>query len=315
MSFTEKTVEERGAAGMSDELPQVQVYTDGSCSPNPGRGGWGVVIIDADEQTRTLKGSEENSTNNRMELTAAIHALQELTEPHCVELFTDSKYVKNGINEWLANWKQRGWITAVGEEVRNRDLWQTLAEEIERHTVSWNWVKGHGSNRWNILADKLAGSVRQHTLLPLDDENAVHIFLAITWRQKKLAGAWAGVMQYRNHYRVIGSVRREGTGNSLHIFSAATALQELKRNIPVHVYTTSGYLKDGAGSWLNQWRNRDWQTREGLAVSNREEWQRLSVLLDRCRVTFHLIDKEQPPCHVASAKEIAKEIFSDEFLL
>lgn len=297
---------------MLNDLPMVQIYTDGSCSPNPGRGGWGAVIIDADQQTRTLKGSEQETTNNRMELTAALRALQSLSDPHQVEVVTDSRYLKDGISLWLANWRQRGWITATGEEVRNRDLWEPLAVEIERHSVSWNWVKGHGTDAWNILADELASSVRHHSPLPLDDLNAVHIFLAITWRQKLLAGAWAGVMQYRNHYRVIGNMRREGTGNSLHITSAVSALQELKRNLPVHVYTTSGYLKDGASNWLSQWRNRDWLTREGAEVSNQADWQQLSHLLDRLSVNFHLIDKLQPPCHVAAAKEMAKELFLAE---
>lgn len=298
---------------MSDELQHVQIYTDGSCSPNPGQGGWGVVIIDDEDQTRTLKGREQQSTNNRMELTAAIRALQDLAGPHKVDLFTDSQYVKKGVNDWLANWQRRGWTTISGEEVRNKDLWQALAEQVVRHDVSWNWVKGHGTDRWNNLADELAGSVRQQVILPLDDMNAVHIFLAITWRQKFAAGAWAGVMQYHNHYRVIGDVREEGTGNSLHIFSATTALKELKRNLPVHVYSTSGYLKDGAGKWLNQWEKRDWLTREGLEVSNKNEWQALSALLGQLSVTFHQINKEQPPCHVAAAKEIAKEIFLSEF--
>jgi ribonuclease HI len=295
---------------VSRDLQKIKIYTDGSCSPNPGTGGWAAVIINDEGQSRTIKGGEQETTNNRMELTAALRALQDLADPHSIELFTDSRYLKDGITEWLANWQQRDWTTIVGEDVKNRDLWQLLAAEIERHQVSWNWVKGHGKDQWNILVDELASVVLQRPPLPVHDQNAVHIFLSITWRQKMLAGAWAGVMQYRNHYRVIGGVRREGTGNSLHIFSAISALGELKRALPVHIYTTSGYLKDGAGSWLSQWRRRDWCTKEGLEVSNRQEWQELDALLRTFSVTFHLINKEEPPCHVSGAKELAKEFLS-----
>jgi ribonuclease HI len=298
---------------VSRDLPQIKIYTDGSCSPNPGTGGWAAVIINDKGQSRTIKGGEEETTNNRMELTAALRALQDLADPHSIELFTDSRYLKDGITEWLANWQRRDWTTITGEDVKNRDLWQLLAIEIERHQISWNWVKGHGHDQWNILVDELASVVRKRPQLPFHDHNAVHIFLSITWRQKMLAGAWAGVMQYRNHYRVIGGVRREGTGNSLHIFSAISALRELKRALPVHIYTTSGYLKDGAGCWLSQWRRRDWCTREGLEVSNRREWQELEALLRTFSVHFHLVDKTEPPCHIPEAKEMAKEFFSVDF--
>jgi len=297
---------------MADVLPRVRIYTDGSCSPNPGPGGWGVVIIDREEQVFRFSGSEKATTNNRMELTAALRGLQQLEMEHEVELITDSRYLKDGICRWMNNWLARGWTTITGEEVRNRDLWQQLAVEIARHTVRWSWVKGHGTERWNRLADELAGAAYQKTVLPLDDDNSVHIFLAITWRQKIGAGAWAGVMRYRNHYRVVGNVRREGSGNSLHIVSAIESLQMLKRPLPVHVYTTSGYLKDGAGSWLNQWRSRDWFTREGTEVSNRRDWQMLATVLDQIPARFYLIDKTEPPCHLAAAKEMAREWLAAE---
>lgn len=297
---------------LSDQLPKVTIYTDGSCCPNPGPGGWGAVILDPAGETRNCSGRERETTNNRMELTAALRALQQLGAPHAVELFTDSRYVRDGICQWLANWQRRGWTTITGEEVRNRDLWQELAAEIGRHQVQWHWVKGHGSNQWNILADELAGASRERQKLPLDDENSVHLFLGITWRQKIGAGAWAGVMRYRRHLRVIGGVRREGSGNSLHIFSAVEAIGVLTRPLPVHLYTNSGYLKDGAGSWLGHWQAGDWLTRDGREVSNRHEWQSLATMLGRYPVTFHLVDKIEPPCHLLAAKEVAKGLLADD---
>lgn len=296
---------------MTGVLPSVTLYTDGSCSPNPGPGGWAVVVCRDGQDVETLAGSEPETTNNRMELTAALRGLQHLAEPRMVEIHTDSRYLKDGIGEWLPGWQRRGWTTITGEEVRNRDLWLELAREIARHQVAWHWLKGHGDNRFNILADQLAGQARQRPQLPLFDERAVHIFLAITWRQQRGGGAWAGVMQYRRHLRVLGEARWRGSGNALHLVSAIESLGRLRRALPVHVYTTSGYLREGASSWLDQWRSRDWQTRDGLEVSNRELWQELAVLLDRLPVTFHLIDKAEPPCHLAAAKILAGEWFAE----
>lgn len=297
---------------MSELLPEITIYTDGSCSPNPGEGGWAVAFIAPDNTSETLHGGEKQTTNNRMELTAALKALQHLTTSHDITLHTDSRYLKDGITEWLENWRKRDWTTITGEDVANRDLWQQLSEEIKRHKISWQWVKGHADNEWNILVDKLAGSVRQRPNLPLNDREAVHIFLSITWRQKFGAGAWAGVMQYRDTYKVVGGFRAEGSGNSLHIFSAIEALRNLKRPLAIHLYTTSGYLKDGATNWMPQWRRRDWLTREGLEVSNRQDWQDLADLLHYIPVKFHQIDKENPPCHILEAKEIAKDLFESE---
>lgn len=292
-------------------LPEVRIYTDGSCSPNPGPGSWAAIILDDREQRETLTGIEEATTNNRMELTAALKALQSLSANHRVRLFTDSRYLKDGITDWLPTWQQRDWSTITGDAVRNRDLWRALLLEVGRHQVEWNWVKGHADDPLNNEVDELARSVRPVPVLPLDDPNSVHIFLAITWRQKTASGAWAGIMKFRDHHRVIGGTRQVGTGNGLHIVSAAEALKLMKRKLPIHIYTTSGYLKDGAGNWLRQWQRRDWQTREGQEVSNKEEWQTLAELLRAYPVVFHQIDKKVPPCHNAEAKELAGEFYSE----
>ena len=120
----------------------------------------------------------------------------------------------------------------------------------------------------------------------------------------------SAVLQYRHHVKAVGRKIEGGTSNSLHIMSAVGGLMELKRSLPVHIYTTSGYLKDGATLWLRQWRQRNWQTREGLEVSNREAWQMLAVLLAPGSVNFHLVDKELPSCFSQEAKEISREILA-----
>ncbi len=133
----------------------IEIYTDGACRGNPGPGGWGVVL-QAGKHYREMHGGEHETTNNRMELMAAIEALNALKGASDVVLHTDSKYVMNGITDWIENWKKRGWKTASKKPVKNQDLWQALDEARERHTVDWRWVKGHDGDPGNERADELA---------------------------------------------------------------------------------------------------------------------------------------------------------------
>ena len=134
---------------------RITIYTDGACKKNPGPGGWGA-LLQYGEHRRTLKGGELDTTNNRMELRAAIEALQALKEPCEVLLHTDSKYVMQGLTEWLPGWKRKGWRTADGKPVKNQDLWQALDAAVQRHRVDWLWVKGHNGDPGNEEADRLA---------------------------------------------------------------------------------------------------------------------------------------------------------------
>jgi ribonuclease HI len=136
-------------------LKEVEIFTDGACRGNPGPGGWGALMRFRDVE-RELYGGAADTTNNRMELQAAIEALKALKEPCRVVLTTDSVYVKNGITTWLAGWKKRGWKTASKKPVKNVDLWQALDEQNQRHQVEWQWVKGHSGHRENEMADQLA---------------------------------------------------------------------------------------------------------------------------------------------------------------
>jgi ribonuclease HI len=136
-------------------MKQVVAYTDGACRGNPGPGGWGVVLRFGARE-KELWGGERATTNNRMELTAAIEALKALREPCQVRLYTDSTYVRNGITEWLPGWVRRGWRTAGRKAVRNQDLWEKLAALTTMHDVEWHWVKGHAGHPGNEHADLLA---------------------------------------------------------------------------------------------------------------------------------------------------------------
>lgn len=134
---------------------RVVIFTDGACRGNPGPGGWGVVL-NYQGKRKTLRGYAAETTNNRMELTAVIEGLRALNRSCEVEINTDSKYVMQGINEWIANWKRNGWKTAARKAVKNSDLWRQLDEELSSHKVDWKWVKGHSGVEGNELADQLA---------------------------------------------------------------------------------------------------------------------------------------------------------------
>ena len=134
----------------------ITIYTDGACSGNPGIGGWGVVILESNNEDIFLHGGAKNTTNNRMELTAAIQALKYFNANQEITLITDSKYVKDGIQSWIQNWKKNGWKTATKKPVKNKELWIALDELIAMHNISWKWVKGHAGNKYNEKADYLA---------------------------------------------------------------------------------------------------------------------------------------------------------------
>ncbi len=134
----------------------ITIYTDGACSGNPGVGGWGVVILENIREPIFLNGGEKNTTNNRMEITAAINAITYFKNKQNLEIYTDSKYLKNGIESWISKWKINGWKTASKKPVKNKDLWIKLDNIIKNHNIKWNWVKGHANNEFNEKADQLA---------------------------------------------------------------------------------------------------------------------------------------------------------------
>ena len=142
-------------AGKTDKADRVVIHTDGACSGNPGPGGWGVLLEYGDRE-KELCGGEAITTNNRMELRAAIEALSALKRSCPADLYTDSQYVRQGITGWIHKWKRNGWRTAARKPVKNDDLWKALDEELQRHDVKWHWIKGHAGHDGNERADELA---------------------------------------------------------------------------------------------------------------------------------------------------------------
>tara|TARA_B100000780_G_scaffold278526_1_gene252329 strand:+ start:2067 stop:2492 length:426 start_codon:yes stop_codon:yes gene_type:complete len=133
---------------------KITIYTDGACSGNPGKGGWAAVIIE-DKNEKTISGSEPLTTNNRMELSAVINALKEVGSAK-LDIYTDSKYVKNGIESWIKNWKINGWMTAAKQPVKNKDLWLELDTLVSEKVIGWKWVKGHSNDHYNTIVDEAA---------------------------------------------------------------------------------------------------------------------------------------------------------------
>ena len=153
------TLADSGEAGTGSV---VEIFTDGACSGNPGPGGWGAILRYGSSE-KELSGGEPETTNNRMEMLAAIHALEALTRPMTVALYTDSNYLRDGITKWIHQWKANGWRTAARKPVKNQDLWERLDIAMKRHRVEWHWVRGHDGHPENERADKLARDAVRRT--------------------------------------------------------------------------------------------------------------------------------------------------------
>ncbi len=269
------------------------------------------MLLFPDEKPIELSGHEDMTTNNRMELAAAIEALRSLSAPHHVELVTDSTYLRNGITAWLDGWKKNGWKTASKTPVKNRDLWQALDMELRRHEVRWTWTKGHANDPWNERADRLASQAIGSPALPLDDFDAVHLFIAIAYSGKRGIGSWAVVLNWRGTEKQVSGRVTGLTPNHLHIVSAIEGLRQLKRRSRIHLYTVSSYLKDGATTWVRAWKARGWTTRDGHPVHHRETWLTLESLLSRHEVHWHVVEEKTAPEALRLAKTIARAEIAD----
>lgn len=278
-----------------------RVYTDGGADPNPGPGGWGAVVIDETGGERVeLSGGEARSTNNRMELTAAIRALESVPEGETVALYTDSIYLKKGITEWLRGWIARGWKRKTGK-LQNEDLWRHLADLVSRHDVSWHWIKGHAGHRHNERADALATAAireRQGGARGRDggsgEEADVHVFLRVSSGGGR--GGWAAAVRGAEGAEEVKTGSVGGVSpNELDVLAAAEVLESLPPGARVAIHTGSDYLRNGATRWLATWRKRGWTTQAGTPVRNRAAWERLAAALEGRRVTWPSIKGETPP--------------------
>jgi ribonuclease HI len=276
---------------MTEPTPEITIYTDGGSDPNPGAGGWAAILIDpVSGKARELSGGEPVATNNRMELTAAIRALEALKQRCRVHLFTDSLYLRKGITEWLPGWIARGWRRKEGV-LQNEDLWRRLAELIQEHQIRWDWVKGHAGNRWNERADVLATlEIRKQragraAAAPAPGEPPeAEVFLRVSCAGKR--GGWASLIRYQGEEKVLAGGLPATTANQLDLLGAIAALDSLPTGISVAIHTGSDYLRNGAARWIEGWKKRGWKTQEGQPVQNRELWERLEKAMAARRVTW-----------------------------
>ncbi len=294
---------------MTEPLPEITIYTDGGADPNPGTGGWAAILIDpASGKAREISGGEPQATNNRMELTAAIRALEALKRPCRVRLFTDSLYLRKGITEWLPGWRTRGWRRKTGE-LQNEDLWRRLAELIERHEVRWDWVRGHAGDKWNERADELATrEIRRRragesaAAVPAAAE--ADVFLRVSCAGRR--GGWAALVRHGGAETVLSGGLAATTANQLDLLGAIAALEKLPRGISVAVHTGSDYLRNGATRWLASWKRRGWKTQEGQPVLNRVLWERLEAAMAARRVSWPEVKGREVP-ELKELGKVAKE--------
>ncbi|MCB1033423.1 MAG: ribonuclease HI [Acidobacteria bacterium] len=305
-------------------LDQVTIYTDGGADPNPGPGGWGAVLLHAESRkTRELSGGHPDTTNNRMELTAAIESLESLTRPCSVALHTDSQYLRKGISQWLAGWKAKGWRKKDGSPVLNTDLWKRLEAATHRHRITWHWVKGHAGNRHNERADELAtaairkqsrpgGTPRLATAAAPASSPAsaaaaappeVEVFLKVSGSAK---GRWAALLRRGEDEEVTEGAHPGASANQLDLLALEEVLRKFPPKTCVAVHTGSDYLRNGATQWLEGWRRRGWKTASRDPVKNAAEWRRLASQLDRLHVTWPRSKDEEVPEWKALAKHLKK---------
>jgi ribonuclease HI len=317
--------------------PRVTIYTDGGCDPNPGPGGYGAVILDEGKPPRELCGGDPETTNNRMEMTAAIEALRTLDQPSEIHLWTDSQYLKNGVTKWMKGWRANGWMTKAKEPVKNQDLWEALDVELARHKVHWHWTKGHAGDHWNEVADQLATrgtmigrSGRKTNLMPASeapelpkavgsgddspakrpaaDPNTLRIYLGVSFSGKDQVGAIAALLRIRDIERTITKIYSGENSNRLHLHSAIEALDAIKRPLPLQIFTNSDYLRDGVTKWIKSWRAHGWKTKAGDAVMNRDLWEKVDALCARHEIEWFVAGKDgEAPPELAMMKQVATD--------
>ncbi len=306
----------------ADQPLCAEVYTDGGCDPNPGPGGW-AAIVRLGEREWVLHGNDPDTTNNRMELQAALAALALLERAvgRCrVDLYTDSQYVRQGITEWIEGWMRNGWRTRDKEPVKNQDLWCVLHQLTQAHDVTWHWLEGHAGHPLNERADQLATqalrSLRsftapaQHTP-QVDRLTAVELCIKAAGRGSGQPGAWAAVLRMGDHVRDLSGSDAAATINALLIRAATQGLQALTRPCRVTVYSDAEYLVKGASQWIKGWQARGWQTKDGKPVANRAEWEALHEAAARHQVAWQVVAGENAPPDMERAAHLAAQIIED----
>jgi ribonuclease HI len=287
-------------------LPEVTIYTDGACDPNPGPGGWAAVLLFG-QHRKALTGHEPRTTNNRMELQAIISALQALRQPCRVRVHTDSEYVHKGVTQYLSRWKAKGWRTSDKRAVANRELWEALDAALQRHTITWLWVKGHAGDPHNEEVDRLAVGMIPRPNLPTADLDATHLFVGASCLGATGPGGWAAVVRAGPTTQELTGREEQTSANRLHLLAVVRGLEALPPGAVAHVYTPSDYVAQGAERWLKQWARNGWQTKAGQPVKHSDLWQVLAQQQAQRGLAWHCLKNEAiRPAESHQADALAK---------
>jgi ribonuclease HI len=301
-------------------LPQITIYTDGGCVPNPGAGGWGAILIRPDKTEHELYGGMSDTTNNRMELMAVIEALRSLKETHTVDLYVDSQYVKNGITKWMDNWVHKNWRTSTGSPVKNQDLWQTLNMLVDRHEVNWHWVKGHAGNLYNERVDQLAtkgrgpletSSTIQKPSVDKLKAGALVIFMRVIVPKNGGEGGWAiRVSDGEGAQDHSGRIPKVASTQELELLTACQIFKSVDKSATLRIYTPSEYLFKGITQWIKGWQKRDWKTANGSPVKYANTWQQIQKNCQNREVEWVYEGDHTPPDTIKGLEYVAQSALS-----
>ena len=277
---------------------KVTIYSDGGSDPNPGIGGW-AAILRFGAHEKVLTGNDPDTTNNRMELQAAIGALSALKRPCSIHFYTDSEYVRKGITQWIEGWAANNW-QKKGKPVLNADLWRTLWPLVKNHEIEWHWVKGHAGNEFNERCDQLARQARlEITPADLIDPNIPKLYLRSSCKGNPGPGGWGVVLEEVDDTEQASGTAVSSTNNRMEITAAIEGLLLLPPGSSVQVFTTSDYLFQGITQWIKKWRKKNWMKKEGQPVANADLWQALDQLDNNYAIRWinakgqHLIGLEE----------------------
>jgi ribonuclease HI len=303
------------------DIHTATVYTDGGCDPNPGPGGWAAIVHCKDREI-VLSGNAPHATNNQMEIEAAIAALGYLAGRYgrChADLYTDSRYLRQGITEWIDGWFARGWKTKNGQAVKNQPLWQRLAELTHAHKVQWHWVKGHAGNPLNERVDRLAVQARDRLERAVDrtsgrtdpspaltDPAPIELSIGISCLGSNGPGGWAVVIRDGDRREMVKGHEAQITSNALYLTAATHGLSALRPERLVAVVATSDYLIQGASKWAPAWQRRGWKTKRGDPVKNRALWEGLLQAAQPHQVSWQ-VSKGVPTDDLSEARRVAEQ--------
>lgn len=252
----------------------VVIYSDGGSDPNPGIGGW-AAVLKYGQHEKVLTGNDPDTTNNRMELQAAIAALEALKRPFSIQFHTDSQYLRQGITQYIDKWAAKNW-----ENVANADLWQTLWPLVKKHEIEWHWVKAHAGNPMNERVDQLARQARlEITPAAQIDDDAPKLYFRSSCKGNPGPGGWGVVLEEAGETEQISGSEPQTTNNRMELQAVLEGLLLLPVGSHVQLFTTSDYVFQGATKWIQGWRRRQWVKRDGKPVANADLWQALDQLM------------------------------------